>query len=315
MGDIEGGIGTLFASASDGTRQLPNDTVFLDGDPSSRWARAAPSSASTSSRRGPASRCRSTRSTSRSGGCSRSSRRRSSPACRASSSRPARRRTSPSALVELIVESGILPEGALQLLAGQRRRPARPPRACRTSSRSPARRTPPGMLRNHPAVLHGGVRLSVEADSLNCSILGPDVTAERPGVRPVRQGRRHRDDRQGRAEVHRDPARDRARPRWSTPSIEAIAARLATSHGRRPGRRGRPDGRAGQPRPARGGARRRRGAARRRPTSSTATPTAVDVVDADGERGAFLVARCCCAPTKPAPASRTTWRRSARSAP
>ena len=33
MGDIEGGIGTLFASGSVGTRQLPNDTVLLDGDP------------------------------------------------------------------------------------------------------------------------------------------------------------------------------------------------------------------------------------------------------------------------------------------
>ena len=33
MGDIEGGIGTLFASGSVGTRQLPNDTVYLDGDP------------------------------------------------------------------------------------------------------------------------------------------------------------------------------------------------------------------------------------------------------------------------------------------
>ena len=37
-----------------------------------------------------------------------------------------------------------------------------------------------GILRNHPAVLHGGVRLGVEADSLNCSILGPDVTPEDP---------------------------------------------------------------------------------------------------------------------------------------
>ena len=67
------------------------------------------------------------------------------------------------------------------------------------------------ILRSHPPVLHGGVRLGVEADSLNCSILGPDVDRRRPGVRPVRQGRRHRDDRQGRPEVHRDPARDRAR--------------------------------------------------------------------------------------------------------
>jgi oxepin-CoA hydrolase/3-oxo-5,6-dehydrosuberyl-CoA semialdehyde dehydrogenase len=37
-----------------------------------------------------------------------------------------------------------------------------------------------GLLRAHPHVLHGGVTLGVEADSLNCSILGPDVTADDP---------------------------------------------------------------------------------------------------------------------------------------
>ena len=33
MGDIEGGIGTLFASGSVGTRQMANSTIHLDGDP------------------------------------------------------------------------------------------------------------------------------------------------------------------------------------------------------------------------------------------------------------------------------------------
>ena len=37
-----------------------------------------------------------------------------------------------------------------------------------------------GLLRTHTNVLHGGVTLGVEADSLNCSILGPDVTADDP---------------------------------------------------------------------------------------------------------------------------------------
>ena len=37
-----------------------------------------------------------------------------------------------------------------------------------------------GLLRTHANVLHGGVTLGVEADSLNCSILGPDVTADDP---------------------------------------------------------------------------------------------------------------------------------------
>ena len=35
-------------------------------------------------------------------------------------------------------------------------------------------------LRQHPSVLHGGAQLGVEADSLNCSILGPDVTPDDP---------------------------------------------------------------------------------------------------------------------------------------
>ena len=35
-----------------------------------------------------------------------------------------------------------------------------------------------GLLRTHANVLHGGVRFGVEADSLNCSILGPDVAAD-----------------------------------------------------------------------------------------------------------------------------------------
>ena len=52
--------------------------------------------------------------------------------------------------------------------------------ARRTRSRSPAPRTPARILRQHPSVLHGGVRLGVEADSLNCSILGPDVTVDDP---------------------------------------------------------------------------------------------------------------------------------------
>src|SRR5699024_6703741 len=36
------------------------------------------------------------------------------------------------------------------------------------------------VLRRHDAVVQGGVRLGVEADSLNCSILGPDVSTSDP---------------------------------------------------------------------------------------------------------------------------------------
>ena len=82
-------------------------------------------------------------------------------------------------------------------------------------------------------------------------------------VRPVREGPGHRDDGEGRAEVHRDP-----------PRVRAVAARRrrrrgrvrALEQGRRrsAGRRGRADGRAGEPGPARGGPAQREGTARRR---------------------------------------------------
>jgi oxepin-CoA hydrolase/3-oxo-5,6-dehydrosuberyl-CoA semialdehyde dehydrogenase len=81
--------------------------------------------------------------------------------------------------VRRIVEAGILPEGSLQLLCGS---PAGlldeltvQDSVAFTGSAHTA-----GLLRNHPQVLHGGVQLGVEADSLNCSVLGPDVTADDP---------------------------------------------------------------------------------------------------------------------------------------
>ena len=82
----------------------------------------------------------------------------------------------------------------------------------------------------------------------------------------------------------------RARAAWPTRSTEAIARAAGEDHRRRPGARGRAHGRAGQPRPARGGPQGGPGAARLAPSSSTATPTASTVVDADAERGAFIVA-------------------------
>ena len=82
--DIDGGIGTLFAYASRGRRELPDETFYVDGATGAAVARAAPSSAGTSACRSRASPCTSTPSTSPCGECSRSSRRRSSPACRRS---------------------------------------------------------------------------------------------------------------------------------------------------------------------------------------------------------------------------------------
>ena len=60
----------------------------------------------------------------------------------------------------------------------------------RTRSRSPARRRPAGCSSRHRAIAGENVRFNMEADSLNCSMLGPDARARHRGVRPLHQGSR-----------------------------------------------------------------------------------------------------------------------------
>ncbi len=82
-------------------------------------------------------------------------------------------------LVELIVESGLLPDGALQLLCGSvgelLDHLTEQDLLSFTGSASTAQR-----LRTHPTVVARAVRFNAEADSLNCSILGPDATPDTP---------------------------------------------------------------------------------------------------------------------------------------
>jgi oxepin-CoA hydrolase/3-oxo-5,6-dehydrosuberyl-CoA semialdehyde dehydrogenase len=83
------------------------------------------------------------------------------------------------AAVRAMVESGILPQGSLQLVSG----PARDlldhldyrDLLGFTGSASTA-----NALRAHPNVVHGGVRFTGETDSLNAAILGPDAVAGSP---------------------------------------------------------------------------------------------------------------------------------------
>lgn len=82
-------------------------------------------------------------------------------------------------LVEQIVASGLLPDGALQLVCGT------PPglfdhlgeqdSVSFTGSASTA-----AALRCHPGLVGASVRFSAEADSLNCSVLGPDAEVGTP---------------------------------------------------------------------------------------------------------------------------------------
>jgi oxepin-CoA hydrolase/3-oxo-5,6-dehydrosuberyl-CoA semialdehyde dehydrogenase len=83
------------------------------------------------------------------------------------------------ACVRMMLESGLLPDGSLQLISGSARdlldhldyRDS----VAFTGSASTA-----NTLRRHVNVLEGGVRFMAEADSLNCAILGPDATPDTP---------------------------------------------------------------------------------------------------------------------------------------
>ncbi|HEX9335497.1 MAG TPA: phenylacetic acid degradation bifunctional protein PaaZ, partial [Pseudonocardiaceae bacterium] len=80
-------------------------------------------------------------------------------------------------MIELIIESGLLPEGSIQFLAGgvgdllDHVTPQ--DLVSFTGSASTARK-----LRAHPAIVRNAVRFNAEADSLNLSVLGPDATPD-----------------------------------------------------------------------------------------------------------------------------------------
>src|SRR5699024_6099352 len=83
------------------------------------------------------------------------------------------------ATVRVIIDSGILPPGALQLLTGSSRGVIdhldERDLLAFTGSASTAQR-----LRTHPAFVERGARFTAEQDSLNCSILVPDATPGSP---------------------------------------------------------------------------------------------------------------------------------------
>ncbi|WP_104181533.1 phenylacetic acid degradation bifunctional protein PaaZ [Arthrobacter sp. B0490] len=83
------------------------------------------------------------------------------------------------ACVRLMVDSGLLPAGALQLISGSARdlldHLDYRDHVAFTGSAGTAQ-----TLRNHDRVLNGGVRFTAETDSLNAAILGPDATPETP---------------------------------------------------------------------------------------------------------------------------------------
>src|SRR5690606_6150312 len=82
-------------------------------------------------------------------------------------------------LVELIVESGLLPEGSLQFVAGGVGdlfdHLTEQDLVAFTGSASTAAK-----LRAHPTIVQRAVRFTAEADSLNLSVLGPDAAPGTP---------------------------------------------------------------------------------------------------------------------------------------
>ena len=176
--DVDGGIGVLLSYASKARRELPNDTVYAEGavEPLGRGGQFAGQHILTPRRGvavqvnafnfpvwGPLEKM--------------------APALIAGVPtlvKPASQTAYLTArLVELIVESGILPEGTLQLLCGSAGdlldHLGEQDLLSFTGSASTARQ-----LRAHPNVVARAVRFNAEADSLNCSILGPDATPGTP---------------------------------------------------------------------------------------------------------------------------------------
>ena len=131
------------------------------------------------------------------------------------------------AVVRRMVDSALLPDGSLQLVSGSARDLLEHldyrDLVAFTGSASTANK-----LREHPGVVSGGVRFLSETDSLNAAILGPDADGRHPGIRGVREVARHRDDGQGRAEVHEHPARHRPGRTRRRRDRRATAQRIAS---------------------------------------------------------------------------------------
>jgi oxepin-CoA hydrolase / 3-oxo-5,6-dehydrosuberyl-CoA semialdehyde dehydrogenase len=176
--DVDGGIGVLLSYASKARRELPNDTVYIEGaaEPLGRGGQflgqhiltplhgvAVQINAFNFPVWGPLEKL--------------------APAFIAgmpSLVKPASQTAYLTArLVELIAASGLLPEGSLQLVCGSAGdlldHLGEQDLVAFTGSAATAR-----TLRAHPAVVARSVRFNAEADSLNCSILGPDSVPGTP---------------------------------------------------------------------------------------------------------------------------------------
>lgn len=176
--DVDGGFGTVLAYASRAKRELPDDTVWVDGAVEPMGKRGTFVGRHVwSSRRGVAVQINAFNFPVW------GFLEKFAPAFLAgvpSIVKPASQTAYlTEAVVRRIIGSGLLPKGALQLLAGSATSLLDSldgqDSVLFTGSADTAR-----LLRTHPVVAGNSVRFSAEADSLNCSVLGPDAVAGTP---------------------------------------------------------------------------------------------------------------------------------------
>ena len=307
--DIEGGIGTFFAYASQGRREFPDETFYVDGSVEriskggSFLARhlcvplegvAVHINAFNFPCWGMLEKL--------------------APTFLAGMPAIVKPATVTSYLTERMarsmVSAGILPEGALQIICGGVG-DLLDHLTCQdvvtfTGSSATGRK-----LKSHPRVIAESVRFNLEADSLNYCILGPDAA---PGSEEfdlfVKEVTKEMTV-EGGAEVHRHPANhgaggdDRGR---GPGALEAARRRHA---GRPVGGRG-PDGAAGRPRTG-GRGRRERGVDRRVVRAGLRRSGSLRGGGRRRGEGRLLpVAAATTATRRSERPSRTTWRRSVR---
>ena len=176
--DIDGGFGTVLSYASKARRELPDDTVYLDGEIEQLGKKGTFLGQHIfTSRRGVAVQINAFNFPVW------GFLEKLAPAFIAGVPSIVKPASQTAYLTELvfrrIIESGILPEGSVQLLSGSARglldHLGGQDSVAFTGSADTA-----ATLRSHPNVIGEGLHFTAEADSLNASILGSDVTPEDP---------------------------------------------------------------------------------------------------------------------------------------
>jgi oxepin-CoA hydrolase/3-oxo-5,6-dehydrosuberyl-CoA semialdehyde dehydrogenase len=82
-------------------------------------------------------------------------------------------------MVQILIDSGAVPEGALQLISGSVG-DLFSHLTCQDVVSFTGSASTGEKIRSHPAIVRNAVRVNIEADSLNCILLGPDVAPGTP---------------------------------------------------------------------------------------------------------------------------------------